>query len=123
MQISAGIESIDKCFVTGELRENPQFNLRIVSDDQSSSFGMAHEATTILDCVRHLLDVRIRASETSRRRSDLTKVCVQPASPRTNELDHVLAIARQSFLHRAVFKQLRDNRILRRQWLQLPIAS
>src|SRR6266851_6777601 len=73
--------------------------------------------------MRYLLNVRIRAREAPGRRPDLAEVGVQPASLGTDELEHVLAIAGQRLLHRAVFEQLRDYRILRGERLQLPVAS
>ena len=72
--------------------------------------------------MRHLLNVWISAGKASGRRANLTKIRVQTASLRTDELDHVLAIARQRFLHRAVFEQLSDDRILRGERLQFPVA-
>src|SRR5437016_1012411 len=123
MQIGAGFESIDESLVAGKLGENTQFDLRIIGDYQSSLFRMTHEAAPVFNSVWYLLNVRIRAGEAARRRADLAKVCVQPAGLRIDELDHVLAIAGQGLLHRAVFEQLRDDRILHGQRLQLPVAG
>ena len=84
---------------------------------------MAHEAATIFSCMRHLLNVRIGAGKAPGRRADLPKVGMQPACLRIDELDHVLSVTGQGLLHRAVLEQLRDDRILCGQRLQLPIAS
>ena len=122
MKIRARIEGLDKAFVPGKLSEDAQFDLRVISDDQSPAAGMAHEAAAVLSGVRHLLNIWIRAGKAAGRSSDLTEVGVQPACLRINELDHVLAVTRQRFLHGAVLEQLRHDWILRRQRLQLPIA-
>ena len=84
---------------------------------------MAHEAAPILNRVRHLLNVWIRAREAAGRRADLAKVRVQAASLWIDKLNHVLAVTSQSFLHRSVLQQLRDDRVLQSQRLQFPIAS
>src|SRR5437763_15739599 len=97
--------------------------MRIVRDDEPPFFRIAHEATSILSRVWHLLNVWIGAGEASRRRANLSEVSVQPASLWIDELDHILAIARQCLLHCAVLEQLLDDRILRGQRLQLPIAG
>src|SRR6185369_5025503 len=102
VQISARSECVNESFVAGKLSEDPQLDLRIISNYQAARCRMAHEATSILDRVRHLLNVWIRAGESSRRRADLPKVRMQPARLWIDELDHVLTIAGQGLLHRAV---------------------
>ena len=109
--------------VAGKFREDAQFDLRIVSDDEPPRCGIAHEAASILSRVWHLLNVWIGAGEASRRRANLSEVSVQPARLWIDEPDHVLAIARQRLLHCAVLEQLLNDRILRGQRLQLPVAS
>ena len=109
--------------IAGKLGEDAQLDLRVISDDQLPAVGMAHKAAAILGRVRHLLNIWISAGKAAGRRADLTEVGMQAASLWIDQLNHVLAIAGQSFLHRAVLEQLRDDRILRGQRLQLPIAS
>src|SRR6266496_916442 len=112
MKISTRIERIDESLIAGKFSKNTQLDLRIVSNDQLSSFGMPHEATTILEGVRDLLNIWIRAGEAAGRRANLAKVRVQPASFGVDELNHILAITGQRLLHRAVLEQLRYHRIL-----------
>src|SRR6266536_3000807 len=92
MKISTRIERIDESLIAGKFSKNTQLDLRIVSNDQLSSFGMPHEATTILEGVRDLLNIWIRAGEAAGRRANLAKVRVQPASFGVDELNHILAI-------------------------------
>ena len=122
MKIGAGIERIDEALIAGKLRQNAQLDLRIVGDHQLSSCGMTAKAATVFRRVRHLLNVWVRTGESSGRRADLTKVSMQTAGRRIDELDHVLTVTGQRLLHRAVFKQRCDNRILGRQRLQFPVA-
>ena len=72
--------------------------------------------------MRHLLNVWVRARETPGWCANLAEVRMQTFGHRIDQLDHVLPVTRQRLLHRAVFKQCFDDRILRGQWLQLPIA-
>ena len=78
---------------------------------------MPAEAATVFQRMRHLLNVRIRAREPAGGRADLAKVGVQTAGRRIDQLDHVLTITGQGLLHRAIFKQLCDHRILNGEWL------
>ncbi len=83
---------------------------------------MAAEATPVFNCVRHLLNVWIRAGEPACRRANLAKVRMQPARHGIDQIDHILAVAGQCLLHGAVVKQLSHDRILGGQRLQFPIA-
>src|SRR5690348_5670071 len=122
MQVRAAVEGLDKTTIPRELREDPQLNLRIVSDHELPPGGITTEATPVLNRVGHLLNVWVRASEAPRRRADLAKVSVQPASDGIDHVDHVRAVTRERFLHRAILEQGRDHRILSGQRLQLPVA-
>ena len=84
MKVGTRIESFDETTVTGKFGKDPQFNLRIVSDDEFSSCRMPAETTPVLHRVRHLLDVGIRTSKPSRRRTNLAKVRMQATSHRIN---------------------------------------
>src|SRR5258708_23411173 len=83
---------------------------------------MSAKTAPVFNRMRHLLNVWVRTREAPGRRAYLAKVSVQTAGDRTNQFDHVLTITCQGLLHGAVFEQRRNHRILRRQWLQLPVA-
>src|SRR5678815_2227760 len=83
---------------------------------------MATETTTILNRMRYLLNIGISASESSRGRADLTKVCVQTSRLRVDQCNHVLAVTGERLLYGPVFQQCGDDRILRGKWLQFPVA-
>src|SRR5688572_9907979 len=123
MQISSGIESLDEAAIAGELSEDTQFNLRVVSDYQLSSHRVTAEATPVFGSMRHLLNVGVGAGKPASGRADLAKVSVQAAGRRVDQLDHVLTIAGQCLLHGAVFQQCGYHRILGCKRLQLPIAG
>ena len=106
MQIGAGIESANESLVAGELGQNAQFDLRIISNHQFSAFGMAPKTATVFDGVRHLLNIRVSTSEAARGRPNLAKICMQPIRLWIDEFDHVPTIAGQRLLHRAVFEEL-----------------
>ena len=55
---------------------------------------MTAETTTVLNRVRHLLNVWIRAGKSSRRRANLTEVSMQTFRYGIDQLDHVLAVTR-----------------------------
>src|SRR6185503_6012427 len=59
MKIRARVERVDESSITRKLREDAQLNLRIVRDDQLSSFGMTTETAPVLNRMRHLLNIRV----------------------------------------------------------------
>src|SRR6185295_12412234 len=122
MQIGTRVERLDETAIAGKLRENPQFNLRIVRDDQLSSFRIATETAPVLDRVRHLLNIRVRTCEAAGRRAYLPEIRMQTVRHRIDHLDHVFTVTRQRFLHGAIFEQRADDRILDGQRLKLPVA-
>src|SRR5919205_239192 len=113
MQIGARVERLDKPAIARKLRQYPQLNLRIVSNDQLPSFGMTTETTPVLNRMRHLLNVRISTRKSSGRGADLAKIRVQAFGHGIDQSDHVLTVTRQRLLHGAVFEQRPDDRILR----------
>src|SRR6185295_1351895 len=113
MKIGARIERVNKPAITRKLREYAQFDLRIVRNDQLASFRVTTETAPVLNRMRHLLNIRVSTRKPSRRRADLSKVCVQAFGQGIDQLDHVFAVTRQRFLNRAVLEQRADDRILR----------
>src|SRR5688500_20275282 len=83
---------------------------------------MATETSTVLDRMRHLLNVWVRAGEPPRGRADLPEISVQTSRYGIDQLDHVLTVTRERLLHCAVFEQDPDDRIVDRERLQLPVA-
>src|SRR5688500_2051527 len=83
---------------------------------------MTTKTAPVLDRVRYLLNVWVRACEPPGGRADLPEICVQTFSYGIDQLDHVLPVTRQRLLHRAVFEQRPDYWILHRERLQLPVA-
>src|SRR6185503_10363201 len=88
MQIRARIEGVNKTAIAGKLRENPQLDLRVVSDDQLPLLRMTAETPAILNRVRHLLNVWIRACKTPGRRADLPEVRMQTFRDGIDHVDH-----------------------------------
>src|SRR5687768_5213956 len=115
MEIGAGVKSLDETSITGELSEDTQFNLRVVSDYQSSPSGIAAEATAVFGSMRYLLNVGIGTGEPAGGRTNLSKVCVQPSGRGIDQFNHVLTIAGQRLLYRAIFQQCGDHWILGRE--------
>src|SRR6185369_3156189 len=113
MKIRARVERVDESSITRKLREDAQLNLRIIRNDQPSSFGMTTETAPVLNRVRHLLNIRVGTREPARRRADLSKVCVQAFGHGIDQLDHVFAVTRQRFLNGAVLEEGANDRILR----------
>src|SRR6185436_20049493 len=111
MQISAGVERVDKPTIARKLSQYAQLDLRIVGDNQLASFRMTTKTPAILNGMRHLLNVWIRAGKPARRRANLPEVSVQAFSDGIDQLDHVLPVTRQRLLHRSVLQQRADNRI------------
>src|SRR5437868_9304374 len=122
MKIRAGVESLHETSIAGKLRQDPQLDLRIVSNDQLSSFRVTAETSPVFDRMRHLVNIRIRAGKPARRRADLAEVSMQTLRHGIDHLDHVLTVTRQRFLHGAIFVQRPDNWIFGRERLKLPVA-
>jgi hypothetical protein len=103
--------------IAGKLSEYAQLDLRIVGNDQPSPFRITGETASILDRMRHLLNVRIGTRKPARRRSYLSKVSMQTFRYGIDQFDHVFSVTRQSLLHGAVFEQRANDWILRGEWL------
>src|SRR6185369_8949065 len=83
---------------------------------------MSAKTTPVFHGVGNLLNIWVGTSKPSRWCADLTEVSMQAFRYRIDQFDHVLTVARQRLLHRAVFKEGFNDRILRGQRLQLPIT-
>src|SRR6185295_19612424 len=105
MKIGARIKSVDEPPVARKLSQNSQLDLRVIGNDQLASFRMTTETAPVFNRMRHLLNIRISTRKPSRRRADLSKVCVQAFGHGIDQLDHVFAVTRQRFMNRAVLEQ------------------